>query len=177
MNSVGLTTDDLETSKLLIPPMRAESLKSGAIDIVHASEPWITRILKDGHAVLWKSAKDVVPNFQYAVILYGPTLLGKNREPGQKFMVAYLKGVREYNKGKTARNIEIISKHTGLTPDLLGESCWPAIYSDGHINIQGVLDFQTWGRKKGWLDKTLPENQFWEPAFINYANQSLAGKP
>jgi NitT/TauT family transport system substrate-binding protein len=166
LKMIGLSLDEVQTRDLLIPPMRAKAIESGAIDIVHASEPWITRILKMGNATLLMSAKDIVPHFQYAVIIYGPTLLKDNRSAGRGFMLAYLKAVRQYNQGKTARNLEILAKHTGVELELLKEVCWPAIRNSGQINAESVIDFQNWGRQKGFLDKVVDIDQFWDPSFI-----------
>ena len=176
LTRIGLPLDALQNKGFLIPPMRAKALESDAVDIVHASEPWITRIKKSGSADLWIPAKEVVPNFQYAAILYGPTLLEKNRELGQRFMKAYIKAVRQYNQGKTARNVEIISKHSGVTPDLLMQTCWPSINSDGHINVDSVFDFQKWAMDKGLLDKMVDADRFWDASFVENAGQK-AVKP
>lgn len=168
----GLTFDDVTTEDLP-PPALSEALGTGAVDLVHIGEPWITRILRGGNAVLWLPVRDVIPDFQWAVIVYGPNLLEENPDAGRRFMVAYLKAVRQYGQGKTERNLAIVSKHTELDRDLLEEACWPAIRGDGIINSQSVLDFQTWGLEKGLLDGHVTEEQFWDPDFIEYASQVL----
>jgi NitT/TauT family transport system substrate-binding protein len=100
--------------------------------------------------------------------------LKKNPEAGRRFMVAYLKGVRQYNQGKTERNLEIMSKHTRLDKSILQDACWPQISDDGGINTQSVLDFQDWAVAKGLQDsKKLSAEQMWEPSFVNHANQVL----
>lgn len=88
-------------------------------------------------------------------------------------MVAYLKAVRQYNQGKTERNLEILAKHTELDRELLKRACWPSMHNDGRINVRGVLDFQAWAVGKGFLDSPVKEEQFWDPRFVKYANQVL----
>ena len=173
INKIGLTMNDLQIKGFLIPPMRAQALKSGSIDIVHVSEPWVTRILREGHSTLWVSAKDVVPNFQYAATVFGPNLLNKNRKAGQRFMIAYLKAIRQYNTGKTDRNVEILSKYSGVKRELLLEACWPYLDSTGQIDVNSFLDFQKWAMEKGLLDSPVKEDQFWDPSFIEHANHVL----
>ncbi|MCP4400863.1 MAG: ABC transporter substrate-binding protein [bacterium] len=172
LSKAHLTFEQVVT-KYLPPPVRPEALQQGTIDVVSTAEPWITRILEQGNAVLWIPAEDVVPDFQLAAIMYGPTLLHENSETGQRFMAAYLKAVRQYNQGKTGRNVDILVEYTGLTPELLQQACWPAIHDDGHINFQTVLDLQKWGLEKGLLDTVVPEVQLWDGRFIEYANQTL----
>jgi NitT/TauT family transport system substrate-binding protein len=172
-NTVGLTLNDVEIVEHLPHPAELEALEKGSIDYIIDGEPKVTRIIQTGHGILWKSVQQFAPDFQYDVVVYGPTLIQKNPEAGKKFMVAYLKAVRQFNQGKTERNLEILSKHTGLDRELLGKACWPQFRIDGKINVKSVLDFQDWAIKKGLLDKPALKNQFWDPSFVEYANKVL----
>jgi NitT/TauT family transport system substrate-binding protein len=86
------------------------ALAKRRIDFMVTTEPWLTRIIRAGHGVLWKRVQDVIPDFDYAFVRYGPSILEKDPEAGRRFMVAYLKGVHQYNQGKTVRNLEIMAK-------------------------------------------------------------------
>lgn len=172
LGTVGLTLDDLETLQIPIPS-ELEALGDGSVDIVPTSEPWVTRISQTGHGVVWIPFQDVVPDFQYLVIYYGPSLMEENPDAGRRFMVAYLKAVRQYNQGKTERNLEILAEYTGLDRELLNQACWPTARNDGQINVESILDFQAWAVGKGYLDSTVTEEQFWDPSFIEYANGVL----
>jgi hypothetical protein len=81
--------------------------------------------------------------------------------------------VRQYNEGKTERNLEIMAEFSGLDEEFLKAACWFYIYDDGHVNVQSILDFQHWAVGKGYLDSVVPEEQFYDPSFIEYANQVL----
>ncbi len=168
-----LSLDDVELVFLPMPS-RLEAFERGTIDITTATEPWITRMVQTGHAIIWKPTQHFLPNAQQAMILFGPTLLEKRPDVGRRFMVAYLKAVRQYNKGKTKRNIEILAKHIRLNYELLEEICWPTIRGDGQINIQSVMDYQKWALKKDYLDQQVPPNQFWDSSFIENANKILS---
>jgi len=168
----SLTLTDVETVFLQMPA-RLDAFAKGSIDVTLGSEPWVTRMLQAGHSVIWMPINHIVPNFQWAFLIYGPTLLENNPEAGKRFMVAYLKAVRQYNQGKTKRNLEIIAKHTGLDRELLQKCCWRAFQNDGQINIDSILDCQSWALQKGFLDKVVSPNQFWDPSFIEHANKVL----
>jgi NitT/TauT family transport system substrate-binding protein len=172
LNTAGLTLDDIET--LDIPTAtRGEALAKGSVDGVTAAEPWVTRISQAGQGVIWMPAQQVLPDFQWAFVIFGPTLLEENPDAGRRFMVAYLKAVQQYNQGKTERNLEILAEHTGLDRELLTQACWPPFRDDGRINVQSVLDFQAWALENGYLDSLVTEEQFWDPSFVEYANQVL----
>jgi len=157
----------------LPPPTVFAAFEKGSIDLAAEAEPWITRSIKAGHAVLWMPMEKVVPDFQFAFLMYGPNLLKKNSEAGNRFMVAYLKALKQLHLGKTSRNLEIIAKHTKLDPKLLMEACWPSFRKDGQINTQSVLEFQSWAVEKGYMEKTVAIEKIWDPGFVDYANQVL----
>jgi NitT/TauT family transport system substrate-binding protein len=174
LKTIGMTLADLQIVD--VPdPVKHEAFATKRIDLAYANEPWVTRISRTGHAVPWVSGSQVVPDFQNAFMMYGPSLLDQNPDVGERFMVAYRKGVLKYNEGKTDRNLDIIAKHSGLDREILRQACWPAFRASGHINTRSVLEFQDWGRKKGFLDTTVAEQQFWDPHFVDYANKILSG--
>jgi NitT/TauT family transport system substrate-binding protein len=173
MATIGLTTEDLTLTNL---PSAAEgeALDKGALDFAVSGEPWRTRMLRAGHAPALAPIQHVLPDAQYSVILYGPNLLDENPDAGKRFMIAYLKAVQQLNQGKTKRNLEILSEQTGLDQAFLEEACWSAIRNDGSINVANVLEFQDWAVESGLVDEPVTGDQFWDPSFVEYANQVLA---
>lgn len=169
----NLTEDDIEWIDLPTPAKQG-ALEAGAVDIVNASEPWITRIVQSGAGVIWLAARDVVPGFQHSFLMFGPSLLEKDREAGMKFMVGYLRGVRIYNEGKTDHNVRVIAAETGLEESLVRDACWPPIRSTGEYDTESLLTYQSWALEEGLIDGLVPVEGFWDPAFIEYANRVLA---
>ena len=172
LQTAGLTLKDLKITDVESSAM-LDALMGGAIDFTTTAEPWLTRMLNSGDTQVWHSAIEIIPDFQTAVLLFGPSFLEKNREAGVRFMISYLKGVRQYRQGKTDRNLEIVAKYTQLETDLLKEVCWPDIHADGSINAESLVGYQDWGLSEGLLVSMVDEQQFWEPYFINKANQEL----
>jgi NitT/TauT family transport system substrate-binding protein len=169
----GLTSEDVELTQVIVP-VRLEALVNGSLDVAAVSEPWATRILRTGSADYWQPLEQVIPDFQLGFVIYGPSLLEENREAGQRFMVAYLKAVQAYSDLKTERNLEIMAQYTELDRELLEAACWQSFRADGAINVQSVLDFQSWAQDKGYLLEPATPEQFWDSTFIEYANQALA---
>jgi NitT/TauT family transport system substrate-binding protein len=175
LRKAGLTQSDVKMVNFS-PPGAIGALERGDIDVTVAAEPWIARLGKAGNAVVWIPIRQVFPVLEHAFILYGPNLLEKNPEVGERFMIAYLKGVRQANQGETSRNLEIVISSTRLDRELLQEVCWRKFRQDGRVDTEALLEFQNWGIQKGLLDRKVPVDQFWEPRFIEHANKVL-GQP
>jgi NitT/TauT family transport system substrate-binding protein len=172
LRQADLTLDDINHSRNQ-NPTEFEMLQEGTIDMVSVDEPWATRMLQAGLGDIWVSYGELVPDASYAHVWYGPNLLEKNPDLGNRFMVAFLKGVAQYNEGKTDRNLEIMEKYFDLDREFLLEACWPYVNTDGTINPETVLDFQEWAFDKGLIDKVVTVEQFWDPKFIEYAVEEL----
>ena len=168
----GLTSDDLE---LVDIPDSAElgAMEQGALDVAYASEPTLSQMVANWSGVVWMPIQEIAPDFQLAVVMFGPSLLEQRPEVGERFMVAYLKAVRQYNQGKTARNVELMANFIKLDQGLVKDACWLPYPDNGQINAQSVLDLQNWAVKSGLMDAAVPENGFWEPRFVNHANATL----
>lgn len=169
LQSKGLTYADIEVVDVPDPAL-LDGFTSGAIDFAAVSEPWTTRLQQAGDAEIWIPGSEFIPDFPLGVVSFGPNLLEKTPAVGQRFINAYLKAVRQYNEGKSARNLEIMAKYTELDMDLLQAVCWPAMRDSGAINLARLLEFQQWGLAKGELDAILTDEQLMEPRFINEAN-------
>ena len=168
LKKAGLSLQDVRYGDIPDSAM-ITAFERGGIDLSTPSEPWITRILDAGHAVLWKPIQEAVPDFQFGIVLFGPTLLERNPEAGKRFTLAYLKGVERYNQGKTERNLSILAKHTGLDPATLSKACWPPFRADGSIHVQSILEFQAWALEKGLVEKAVDAGSIYDPRFVEHA--------
>ncbi len=168
----GLSLADLKLARLP-GNMVDEAFAAGSLDLGQISEPDLTRVLRSGKAVRWIGVRDVLPGAQHAVVAYGPRLLGRDRDVGRRFMVAYLRGVRQYNLGKTDRNLDILAAETRVDRELLRAACWPSIRGDGLVDVASVLEFQRWAVRRKALDAVVPPERFWDASFVNEANRVL----
>lgn len=169
----GLTAEDVKWIDLPTPAKQA-ALDAGLVDIVNASEPWVTRIVQSGAGVIWLPAREVVPDFQHSFLMFGPSLLERDRDAGMRFMVGYLRGVRIYNEGKTDHNIRVIAEETRLDEALVRDACWPPVRGTGEYDTESLLTYQAWALEEDLIDGIVPVEGFWDPSFIEYANRVLA---
>ena len=172
----GLTLDDV-TKITIPPPADLGAMNSGTLDATVGGEPWVSRMKKAGVGTALIPIQDYLPGFQNGTFMYGPNLLEKNRDAGIRLMVAYLKGLRQYNQGKTDRNLEIIANFTKLDKEFLKKACWAYVPVDGRIKFQSLDEFQKWAVTKGYLDRPLTKELLWEPSFLEEAHKILNKTP
>jgi NitT/TauT family transport system substrate-binding protein len=163
----GLSLEDLDVRSIPLAS-RPDAMNRGLIDLSATSEPWLSRLLSDGHEVILGAA-EIVPGLQYGLLLFGPGLLGDRREAGRRFIAGYLRGVEQYNRGKTPRNIEILSRALELDPATLERACWVSVRDDGMIETDGMQEFQRWGLEKGLVDRVIDPEEYWDPSFVTEA--------
>jgi NitT/TauT family transport system substrate-binding protein len=160
----GLGRDDFEY-KYIQTQNSGMALQNGSVDFRLISEPELTNVTSRGQAELWMSVAEMKPDVQWAVVTYGPKLL-EDHDAGERFLRAYMRGVRTYNEGKTPSNVASIARHTGLDPAIVRESCWTQIRGDGTLNLQALTDFQEWARSRGYLDRVLPPSEFADMSYL-----------
>jgi NitT/TauT family transport system substrate-binding protein len=92
----GLTYGDIDPVFLGFPNQIA-AYANKAIDASLTVEPTVSELLKLGTAKKLVSADEVFPDYQTAVVFYGPKFMQGQPENARKFMVALVKGIRFYD--------------------------------------------------------------------------------
>jgi NitT/TauT family transport system substrate-binding protein len=171
LNLGNLTTDDVEMV-VMTSSASVVGFENGAIDASFLMEPYITQAVKSGKAIVFLSGDVFIPNYT-TPLYYGTVFTDTNPELGRRFMVAYLQGVRQYNQGKTDRNIEILAKYTNLDWDLLDQSCWVPIGENGEIPMQPVRQYLDWMYANEKITQNVDDDQLFDMSYVNYANTVL----
>lgn len=172
LKDAGLSVKDTKPNDLpdsvLIDAFAAKTI-SGMV----ATEPTLSFVLNSGEAVILAETQNIISPLQTGVIAFGKNLLVDRPDIGARFLAAYLKGVKQYNEGKTDRNLQILNEATSESIENLKSGCWPAIREDGYIDFLGVEGFQQWSVANDELDNLVTEEQFWDPSFLADAQKLL----
>lgn len=145
----GMSTADIEFSVMSFPLVK-EGLQKGFLDAGFLIEPFLSLLKKD-EALAFVSFEDEFPDAQGSYIIYGERLLREDPSLGKKFMEAYRKGCRQYDRGKTSRNIEVLAKYIELSPQVLKTISWPEVVPENLSKTRTLEDYQEWLLKKGFL--------------------------
>ena len=178
LKSVGLKESDIDL-KILSFSDQIAALKGKAIDGAVANEPFVTTMVNMGLAAKVKSADQIAPNEQVAIIMYSQKFIERSPEIAKKFMVAYLKGVRDYfdaiskNKDKD-EIIRIILKHTGGgNPKDYEEMSWTYINPNGYVDSKALLTEEQWELENGFIKSLVPIEKVVDNTFVDYAVKQL----
>jgi NitT/TauT family transport system substrate-binding protein len=168
----NLSSDDVDTVEMEFPTV-IPAFRNGAIDAGLVTEPFITMALNSGSAVILVPAEDFIPDYPIP-LYYGPALLDKDPDLGRRFMVAYLQGVKQYNEGKTERNLAIMGNYTHLDRDLLNQTCWLPVAPDGNLPRQAVMEYVDWMYANKKISQKIREDQLFDMSYVTYARGVLA---
>jgi NitT/TauT family transport system substrate-binding protein len=91
----GLSFSDVSMSFMPLPDINA-AMSSANLDIAASGEPLITIGVQQGIYSRWKRMAELYPDMPYSNVVFGPNLLEKDRDAGERLMRAYLRGVRDY---------------------------------------------------------------------------------
>jgi NitT/TauT family transport system substrate-binding protein len=176
----GLTFDDVNV--VFIPPTDvAVALANGTLDVIPTFEPTNTVLAENGWAVRWRGVDEILPNAQIVVMAYAPRFAQEEPEAARRWMLAYLKGVREYNdayqKGiNRDAVVQMLTQATAVKdPATWNKMVWPALHGDGTINVASIRQAEAWFQQQGMVRQTADLDRFVDPSFAEWAVAQLGG--
>src|SRR5581483_5290734 len=108
-----------------------------------------------------------------------PQFIANRRPVGQRFMVAYLKAVRDYWAAFTtganrAEVIDILRRTTVVNDAALLDRMAPvSLNPDGYINLQAFGDDVAWWYDHGYVKTRVDPAQVVDHSFVDYARAAL----
>lgn len=169
---LGLADIDLV---VMANPDMAPAFRNGAIEAARMLEPGLTLGLTQGLFAIYKRGNEVYPDQQIAVLLYGPQFIANQRPAAERFMVAYVKGLRDHWDAFTrgvdrAAIIDILTRTTVVKDPLLFERMAPAgLNPDGYVNMHTFADDVDWWYQHGYVQTRVDPAQVVDNSFVDQA--------
>lgn len=173
-----LTLQDIKLVTLAYADMNI-AFANKSLDAAVQIEPFVTAALDNNWATRIAGSDEVYPNQQSAVILYSPVFIEKYPEQARAFMVAYIKGVRDYNdafeKGKNKDDIIRILNDATETkdPDLYRRVVPAGLHPDGKLNVQSLKDDARWFFQHDYFKEMPDVDAIIDESFIDAAIKIL----
>lgn len=154
----GLQMNDVEYVGLGLSNIVA-AMTNGAIDGASVAEPFGTLLLERAGGVRVASADQVFPNSPAGYLVYGPAITKRNPEAGNRYMVAYLKAVRDYGQafGPAQKDKDaILAILRKYNIDIRPNTPIMSISEDGMPSMESVQAFLDWQVRLGTI-RNLPD--------------------
>jgi NitT/TauT family transport system substrate-binding protein len=144
-------------------PEHLPSYKNKGIDASITNEPTMTRAIDEGVAVRVAGNDETYPGQQTAVTFFSDHLIKNRRDVAERFMRAYLRGVRVYNDAlkdghlsgaKANEVIPILVKYTTIKDEGVFRRMIPSYCNpDGEVNIASLKKDLDFFRELGLIEK------------------------
>ena len=176
--STGLKEDDLTLQNLTFSDSLA-ALASGSVDAAYLIEPLMQSAEQRAIGKILLTGDRIYPNQQVAVLLYGPDFVKQRPDVAQRFMKAYLRGLRDYNAAfrkntDTAAIVDILSRNTNVKkPELYKTMVMPGLDPNGAVNVAGMTGDMKWYLSKGFLKEPVDVTGVVDATFAEKAVKEL----
>ncbi|HHY14113.1 MAG TPA: ABC transporter substrate-binding protein [Thermoanaerobacterales bacterium] len=156
LNQGGMTTDDVDLQIIRSFPDILMALGNKSIVAGMVIEPFVTQGMDLGIIDPWKDPAEYDPYAQTAILMYGKSII-ERPEVANRFMVAYIKSLRDYNdaffKNKNRDEIiDILSEYSVVTDPEIHEKMFPTgLNPNGYVREKGVVLDLEWYEEKDLL--------------------------
>lgn len=126
------------------------AMANGKIDASMMGEPLVSAVEARGIGKVVLTVDQVLPKFEFGMILYNTDWARRHPQEARRWMVAYVKALRYYNEAfRTPRGrddlITIMISHTAIKDRAVWKRMrWPGLDPDGMVDIRGQMDYQRW---------------------------------
>ena len=177
----GLAPKDINVIELAFPDMIA-GMANKALDGAMMLEPFITVATRTGIGVRWKGVEEMIDfPAQNAVVAYSAAFANTRTDAAQRWMVAYLRGIRAYLAAVTDGTnrdevIGILTRHTAIKDRALYDYMQPVGFDpSGRVDLRSFEGGQNWFLKLGLQKRRVNSEKLVDGRFVDYANARLGG--
>jgi len=177
LHRAGLDSADVETTTLSFADMNV-ALSNGSVDVGVQIEPSVAAGLARDLFVLYRWTDDVLPPMQFSAVMYSPPFRA-NREVANRFMLAYLRGVRDYvtavrtGEGKAAV-VQALIKNTAVKdPALYDQMRYLLMNPNGRLDVDNLVWQVARYYEGGWVREPLDIAALVDHSYADWAVAQL----
>jgi NitT/TauT family transport system substrate-binding protein len=163
-------------------PQQIAALQNKALDGTLLIEPQATVAVNAGYGVRFMDTNEFYPHQQISVIFFSDKLATQRKDVAEKFMRAWLRGVRSYNDaikdGKIAGTgadeiVATMANSFNMNPALVREMYSQAVDVTGAVNAVGVQKDLDFFLQQGWVTGQIKAGDVIDMPFAQKASAEL----
>lgn len=178
LEQAGLKPGDVQVDVLPFAE-QAAAFGNKAIAASYTVDPFIARGIQEGFSVKWiPNSKFFDGKTQTATIIYGSAIL-KDQDLGRRWMIAYLKGIRDYLKAFTTKEgrdevVNILVKYSTVKdPKLYDVMEMPYLDPNGTPDLKSMDAQYKWFVDKALFTGKKTFNDIMDLSYAEFAAQRL----
>jgi NitT/TauT family transport system substrate-binding protein len=170
----GVSPDEVELQYVTFPDV-PPAFANRVLDAAVLTEPLATLAVEQGFATRWKGMGDIFGAIHGTFVTYSPTMISQRQEVGRRYMVAFLRGVRDYNDafndGKDQDEIiNVLTKHTNIKdPAVYKKIVVPLVDPNGQMITETVGSLQQWFVDNGFVSTPVNVEEYFDTSYADYA--------
>jgi NitT/TauT family transport system substrate-binding protein len=168
----GLTRSDVQIVELPYPDMNP-AFANRRIDASLHTEPFASQGINLGVSRRWRPASDARAEQYTGVWLYSPQF--SETEAANRFMVGYLRGVRDYNdaivygRGR-AGVVDVLTRHTAVKdPAIYDQMAFAGIDPNGRVQPEVLQQDVEYYVSHGFMQQWMDVRQVIDGRYVDYA--------
>jgi NitT/TauT family transport system substrate-binding protein len=179
---MGFAAQGVTSLSLLNEAAKFAALQNKALDGTFLIEPQATAAVNAGYGVRFMDTNVFYPHQQISTIFYSDKFARERKDVADKFMRAWLRGVRAYNDaikgGKIAGSgadevVQTMAKNFNMKPELIRDMYSQAVDVDGAVNAAGIQKDLDFFQKQGMVAGQIKASEVIDMSFARNASAGL----
>lgn len=174
----GLTLKDVRTVTMHFPEMLA-ALTNKSVDGAILGGPLVERAIEKNIAVMWRGSGQFIPGHHISLVLFAPKFANTRPGVADRFMLAYLKGVRAFHDAmfegiNKAKVVKVLMRVAHIkNPKVLTGAGLITVNQNLKVNKPSLVWDQNWYYDHGYIKKKIDVNKVVDMRFADYALNKL----
>lgn len=183
LQTVGLSEKDISVKQLAFPDMLA-ALSTHAVDAAVEIEPFVAQGQAKGILVPWLKSEELYAGQEGGVLVFGSNMSKLGQDVGNRFMTAYVRGLRDYYDGFGARRkdtdliAQILAANTDVKDiSLYSQMGFDYIDPNGYVNADAVAYDLDWYATHGLVQQKPDLGHVIDNSYVDAALRQLGKYP
>jgi NitT/TauT family transport system substrate-binding protein len=178
LEAQGMTIDDVEVVDLATPEANA-GLANRSVDAALLTEPLVTQGIAAGISHQLYRSNELYPNLQTGFILYSADFVKNQPEAARRWLLAYMRGVRDYtdafvkNKNRDTVVGTLIRQTPVKDPNIYAQLTPTYINPNGRLDPTTLIAAQDWFASRGLIPSKIDVPSIVDMQFVDYVLSTL----